>query len=234
MHRHLVKAKQQAHTLWESLNSCTAQGDWNTAQQCLNSWINHVLIFCHSREGEVELSDDQNRQTLECLGQVRPFGICIPHLRPEVQCSAQSRVDLSWESYSEWLIYSFSSTKRPSQTGLMPMPFLQTKANPDFPFRRAKRNKIRGGRKAACSFGDWNFIVLINTELISNPIKHTHVSTLKVHKARGEEHSKSLHSQHSVLEHGCGALLAPVGNVSDGVGKSEQVLQCLAPHFAEL
>lgn len=99
------------------------------------------------------MSDDQSRQTLERLGQVRPFGICIPHLRPEVQCVAQSRVDLSWESYSEWFIYSFSSTKRPSQTGLMPMSFLQTKANPDFPFRRAKRNKIRGEEKQRAALG---------------------------------------------------------------------------------
>lgn len=96
---------------------------------------------------------------------VKYVPLVCSHSCPEVLRSAQSNVNLFWESCSEWFIYSFSSTKRPSQTRLMPMSFLQSKIHPNFPFRRAKKNKIGGEEKQHEACGDWKFIVLVNTEL---------------------------------------------------------------------
>lgn len=75
-----------------------------------------------------------------------------------VQC-----ISLFRESYSKWFIYSFSITERSSQTELMPILFLQSITHPDFPFRRAKRNKVK--KKKHGSLGGWKFIIFINTKL---------------------------------------------------------------------
>lgn len=58
-----------------------------------------------------------------------------------VQC-----ISLFRESYNECFIYSFSIIERSSQTELMPILFLQSKTHLDFPFRRAKRNKVEKKR----------------------------------------------------------------------------------------
>lgn len=65
-----------------------------------------------------------------------------------VQC-----IGLVGESCSEWFIYPFSITERSSQTGLMPILFLWHKTHPDFPFRRAKRNKVEKKKQHAALGG---------------------------------------------------------------------------------
>lgn len=98
--------------------------------------------------GEIYLSNDESRQTLEHLGQGGHSGVFPFPLR-----SAQSTALVP---SGKAPVRGLFTIHFPAQRGLLQMSigFLQRKTHPDFSLERAKRNKVGKARNE--HLGGWN------------------------------------------------------------------------------